>query len=246
MTKQNIVVQGTTVNSTVIGAYTKRLNNLESVVSVWANAAALQVAKHNNANWLQGLFNAAPMRIKNGELSALGKQVFKYIEAHFPRIVWDKESQKVGVKKYNAESPLATCFVAVGADAESEGIRLMGSKFYSEHGDFRLTFAEFQNLPKPEPKEGEETAPSVTAKAFVKQADKALECFKAKRFVGTDDELLSASLRAKELYLAIEAQLAEQAKAKETVDTAMVAQLLKSGQEGKSKRAGGKVEKAVA
>lgn len=255
MTKQtNITVQGKTVNASVISAFGTRLNNLESVVSVWANAATLQVAQHNNRNWLDSLFNAAPMRVKSGELSALGKQVFKYIEAHFPRVVWDKDSQKVGVKKFNAESPLAECFIAVGVTAECEGVHMMGSKFYKAQGDFHLTFAEFKSLEKPV-KETVETAPSMTAKAFVKQAEKALECFKDQRFTGTPDELLAASLRAKELFLTLDAaftaaEAIKNAKAAEAgvaatpedaIDVALADQLLKSGQNGKSKRANGKV-----
>lgn len=260
MSKQiNMTVQGKAVNSAVISAFATRLNNLEAVVSVWANAAALQAANHNNRNWLDSLFNAAPMRLKSGELSVLGKQVFKYIEAHFPRVVWDKDSQKVGLKKFQAESPLATCFIAVGATEESDTIHMMGSKFYKAQGDFHLTFAEFKSLEKPV-KESTETEASMTAKAFVKQAEKALECFKNERLVGTADELLAASLRAKELYLALDAaftkaEASKNAKAAESgiaatpadaIDVALADQLLKSGQNGKSKRAGGKVQDKVA
>lgn len=255
MTKQiNMTVQGKAVNSAVISAFATRLNNLESVVSVWANAAALQAAQHNNSNWLQSLFNAAPMRLKSGELSALGKQVFKYIEAHFPRVVWDKDSQKVGLKKFQAESPLATSFIAVGVDKEGEGVYQMGSKFYKAQGDFHLTFAEFKSLEKPVTEKAE-TEASMTAKAFVKQAEKALECFKNERLVGTADELLAASLRAKELYLALDAafnkaEAAKNAKAAESgtaatpadaIDLALADQLLKSGQKGRSSKPGAKV-----
>ncbi|MNL54425.1 hypothetical protein D3C87_1777570 [compost metagenome] len=91
--------------------------------------------------------------------------------------------------------------------------------------------------------------PSVSAKACAKALDKALTAHGNNRFIGTEEELLAAMTRAKALYLALDAahSAAEQAKledAQKQVDVAKAAELLASGQAGKGKRAGGKVDKA--
>lgn len=254
-----LTVQGKVITNTVIAAYAKRVGTIDDVLSVWANAATLQVAQHGNRNWIDALFSMPSLKLANGDLSKAGKDVFKYIEAHFPRAVWDKESQKVGFKKLQKDSIMATHFVAVGAD-KAEGVVVeQRGKFYAPQGDFALTLTGFKNLEKPG-KEPEEKEISMTAKAFSKQAEKALACFKDAKFTGTPDELLAAAQHAKALFLAIDAaydkaqadklaKLAENgeaATAADVLDTAKAAELLKSGQAGKATRAGGKVEKGVA
>lgn len=254
MTKLNITVQGTVVNSRVIAAFGRRVDSLDTILSVWANAATLQVAVHGNRNWLDSLFALPAMRLANNDLSKMGKEVLAYITAHCPRVVWNKDNQAIGLTKLQKESILATHFVAVGATAESETVSLHRNKFYQVHGDFALTLTGFKNLQKPE-KEEEDKEPSMTAKAFVKQAEKALECFKNSRFTGTPDELLAAMVAAKALFLAVDGELvkAEAAKlaklqeggiaatAGDVLDTVKAGELLASGQNGKSKRAGQKV-----
>lgn len=252
MTKKTgltLTVQGRTVNASVISAFAKRIGSIDDVLSVWANAATLQVACHGNRNWIDSLFSMPALKLANGDLSKAGKDVFKYIEAHFPRAVWDKESQKVGFKKLQKDSILATHFVAAGATAEGDNVTEHRGKFYMPHGDFALTLTAFKNLEKPEVEKDEKEV-SMTAKAFSKQAEKALACFKDAKFTGTPDELLAAAQHAKALFLAIDAAYNEaQAKKIEAaaaegggLDTAMAAQLLQSGQKGKATRAGGKVE----
>lgn len=249
-----LTVQGTAVDSRVIAAYAKRVGSIDTILSVWANAATLQVAVHGNRNWLDSLFAMPTLRLKSGELNKAGKEVLSYITAHCPRVVWNKEHQTIGLTKLQKESILATHFVAVGADKESEVVSLHRNKFYQPHGDFALTLTEFKNLQKPEV-EKEEQEEKMTAVAFAKQADKALACFKAERFTGTPDELLAAAVKAKALFLALDAAhtAAENAKLKamqeagtaatgaDVLDTAKAAELLASGQNGKSKRAGQKV-----
>lgn len=258
MSKLNITVQGTVVNSRVIAAFGRRVDSLDTIISVWANAATLQVAVHGNRNWLDSLFALPAMRLTNNDLSKLGKEVLSYITAHCPRVVWNKDNQAIGLTKLQKESILATHFIAVGATAESETVSLHRNKFYQEHGDFALTLTGFKNLQKPE-KEKDESEPSMTAKAFVKQAEKALECFKHSRFTGTPEELLAAMVAAKALFLAVDGELvkAEAAKlakmqesgtahtAEDVLDTVKATQLLASGQNGKSKRAGNKVAVAA-
>ncbi|QBJ04447.1 hypothetical protein HOV23_gp126 [Pseudomonas phage Lana] len=255
----SVTVQGQVVDARLIASYKKSFGKHEQILSVWANAATVQLAQHGNRNWIDSLFQLPVMTVKNGSLSKLGLEVFGYIRAHFPRLVWDKEHNKLALTKLQKDSILATHFVAVGASAESETVVQLRDKFYSAHGDFALTFTEFKNLEKPEV-EKEEVAPKMTAVAFAKQADKALECFKDNRFVGTEEEILAAMLKAKALFLALDAQLVAQEKAKldklaeegkaasaaDVVDTDAAAKLLETGRKGKSARIGGKVQPALA
>jgi len=251
---KTLTVQGVCIDQRMITAYTKSFAKHETIISVWANAAAIQMAAHGNRNWMDSLFSLPVMRVKSGALSKFGTEVFKYTQAHFPRMVWDKEHNKVALTKLQKESILATHFVAVGATGPSDTVTQLRDKFYSVHGDFALNFTEFKNLEKPEV-EKEEVAPKMTAVAFSKQADKALECFKDNRFVGTSEEILSAMVKAKALFLALDAALVKEEAAKlaklqesgtanspeDVLDTAMATQLLASGQKGKAIRAGNKV-----
>lgn len=249
-----ITVQGVTVDARLIAAYTKSFAKHEQILSVWANAATIQLAQHGNRNWMDSLFALPAMRVKSGALSKLGSELANYIKAHFPRFVWDKENNKVALVKLQKESVLATHFVAVGGNEKTEGALQVRDKFYLPFGDFALTFTEFKNLEKPEV-EKEEVAPKMTAVAFAKQADKALECFKDGRFVGTAEELLSAMHKAELLFKAMAVQIAKQeadaqkklaesgiaATPEDKVDDAMATKLLASGQNGKSKRPGNNV-----
>lgn len=255
-TVKSITVQGTQVNARVIAAFGRRVGSLDDILSVWANAATLQAAMHGNRNWLDSLFAMPVLRLKNGDLSKAGKEVLAYITAHCPRVVWNKEKFTIGVLgvKENKEDILATHFVAVGATEESETIVQRRAKFYQPHGDFAMTFSAFKNIEKVAV-EKEESEPSMTAKAFVKQAEKALECFKHSRFTGTPEELLAAMVASKALFLAVDGELVKAEAAKlaklqesgtanspeDVLDTAMATQLLASGQKGKAIRAGNKV-----
>ena len=243
---KTLLVQGVTVDARLISAYKKSFGKHETILSVWANAAVIQMAAHGNRNWLDSLIAVPALRLKNGGLSKQGEELVKYMKAFFPRLVWDKESQKFGLTKLQKESVLATHFVAVGADATTEGVLQVRDKFYLPFGDFNLTFTEFKNLEKPEV-EKEEVAPKMTAKAFATQAEKALACLKDQRFIGTKEELWSALAHAKALYMALDAQFTAESKKAEPVDVAKALQSAGVGtngngnNKGADKRAGGKV-----
>lgn len=243
---KDITVQGTVVNARLIAAFKKSFGKHETILSVWANAAAVQMAQYGNRNWMDTLFQLPVMTLKSGQLSKQGEELFKYVKAHFPRLVWDKEHCKLGLVKLQKESILGTHFVAVGATEESDTVCQVGAKYYSAFGDFALTFTEFKNLEKPEV-EKEEVAPKMTAKAFATQAEKALSCLKDNRFIGTAEELFSALAHAKALYMALDAQFSAADAKKEPVDTGLAAKSASVGvnrngnQKGADKRAGGKV-----
>lgn len=243
MKQANMLVQGKQVNASVIAAYAKRVGTLDDILSVWANAGALQLAQHGNINWLTKLFEMPVLRLKSGDLSKVGAEVMRYLSAHYPAVKWDKDNGKVVRAKVNKDSIQCTHFVDLTAKAASDEIVEQRNKFWRPHGDFSLTLTEFKNLDRTSEKD-EETEPTVAAKAFVKQVDKALTALTGARFVGAADELQAAADKAKAMYLALEAQIAKNlATGKtETVDFDKAAELLKSGQNGKSARAGGKVE----
>lgn len=263
-----LTVQGVSVDARLITAYTKSFAKHETIISVWANAATIQLAQHGNRNWMETLFNLPVMRVQSGALSKLGSEVFAYIKAHFPRFVWDKENNKFALTKLDPKGILATHFVAVGATeatpqavpvADELVITQIRDKFYKPFGDFTLTFTEFKNLEKVSGEKDEPAPPKMTAIAFAKQADKALECFKDGRFVGTAEELMSAMIKAELLFKAMAVQIAKQeadaqkklaesgiaATSDDKVDNAMATQLLASGQKGKALRAGSKVATAA-
>lgn len=255
MTTQNTVksltVQGQVVDARLINAYKKSFGKHESILSVWSNAAVLQMIVHGNRNWLDSLIAVPALRVKNGGLSKMGEELVKYMKAHCPRLVWDKESQKFGLTKMHKESILATHFVAVGATEESETVKNVNGKFYMPQGDFALTFTEFKNLEKPEV-EKEDVAPKMTAKAFATQAEKALACLKDQRFIGTKEELFSAFAHAKALYMELDKLFTAEAAKAPTVDVAKALQSagvgtkISGSNKGADSRAGGKVEKESA
>lgn len=243
MKQPNMIVQGKPVNASIIAAYAKRVGALDEVLSVWANAGALQLAQHGNINWLSKMFEMPVLRLKSGDLSKLGTEVMRYISAHYPAVKWDKDNGKVVRSKINKDSIQCSHFVSLTAKAGDEGVTEQRNKLWVPHGDFSLTLVEFRNLDRTTEKD-EETEPTVTAKAFVKQADKAITALAAARFVGAADELQAAADKAKALYMSIEAQIAKNMAAGkvESIDAAKAAELLKSGQAGKSARAGGKID----
>lgn len=194
MSKQpNMIVQGKVVNASVITAFGKRLNSIETIVSVWANAAVLQYALpgKNNRNWIDSLFSSPALTYKNGRPNKLGEQVIRYIRAHYPAFSYDKENNSVGFTKVKDDNILKHHFVAVGATKLEDGMVQQRDKFYKPHGDFHLTFREFLEMESQGSEEKDET-PQVAAKAFLKQLEKAHTCLKAERFIGTPEEIAAA------------------------------------------------------
>ena len=246
-----LTVQGVSVDARLIAAYKKSFGKHETMLSVWANAAVLQMAQHGNRNWIDSLFNVPALRLKAGGLSKQGEELFKYMKAFYPRLVWDKKNQTLGLTKMHPESVLATHFVAIGADETTEGVLQVRDKFYLPFGDFSMTFTAFKNIEKVA-EEKEDTAPKMTAKAFATQAEKALSCLKEQRFIGTKEELFSALAHAKALYMALDAQFTAEAKKAESVDvdkalqSAGVGTKINGSNKGADSRANGKVAPEVA
>lgn len=242
----DMVVQGKKVNASVIAAFAKRVGSIDEVISVWANAGALQLAQHGNLNWLAKLFEMPLLTLKSGDLNKLGAEVMRYISAHYPAVKWDKENHKVARAKVTAANIQYTHFVdltatAVDADAKVEK---HGDKFYRPHGDFSLTFAQWREAQAAVEGSEDDPLPTVTAKAFAKQLEKALAAVEAKRFVGAEDELSAALGKAIAMVERLTALTAKAQDETPKVDVGAALQVLETGRKGKAARAGGKVEAA--
>lgn len=244
----DMVVQGKKVNASVIAAFAKRVGSIDEVISVWANAGALQLAQHGNLNWLAKLFEMPLLTLKSGDLNKLGAEVMRYISAHYPAVKWDKENHKVARAKVTAANIQYTHFVDLTATAADvvEGGKIVkqGEKFYRPHGDFSLTFAQWREAQAAAEGGEDDPLPTVTAKAFAKQLEKALAAVEAKRFVGAEDELSAALGKAIAMVERLTALTAKAQDETPKVDVGAALQVLETGRKGKSARAGGKVDKA--
>lgn len=221
MTTNNMIIQGVTVNPSVISAYAKRMSSVTSVLSVWANAASVQAAQ-GNINWLTALFASPIMRLKSGDLNKQGKEVLQYIQAHYPLVVWDKESKKIGRKSqpdtsiYSRKPSDAAshtgAFLAPLADASTPDVIEQNGKFYLARTDFESTLDQWLNRPAAE-QANDETVKSIPVKTFTKQALKAFEAAESQRLVGTVDEFSAAIAEAEKILARLNAQRADMAKA---------------------------------
>lgn len=248
MKQIDMVVQGKKVNASVISAFAKRVGSIDEVISVWANAGALQLAQHGNLNWLAKLFEMPLLTLKSGDLNKLGAEVMRYISAHYPAVKWDKENHKVARAKVTAANIQYTHFVDLTATAADvvEGGKIVkqGEKFYRPHGDFSLTFAQWREAQAAAEGGEDDPLPTVTAKAFTKQMEKALAAMEARRFIGAEDELSAALGKVLAMVERLTAATAKAQDEAPKVDVAAALSVLETGRKGKAARAGGKVEAA--
>lgn len=210
----DMIVQGTKVNSKIIMAYATRVESIDTLLSVWANAATIQMAKYANRNWLDTLFNLPSMRLKSGELSKTGKDVLSYITSHCPRVIWNKDNKTIGCLPYVEAEKLATHFIAFGADNVSDAnvpdelaVTKVRGKFYRQIGDFNMTLNEFRNFQKVTVVKAP-SDPSMTVKAFNNNCDKAAAFMADAKFFGTADELSAAKAKLEHMLKMVE-RLAE-------------------------------------
>lgn len=227
-----INVNGKVITGQQIAGYKTSANNLADNLTIWANACAIQTYNGNN-NWANDLFSLPAMRLQSGKLSAQGKNVLAYIKAHAPRFHFDSVKGKV---------------VMTGKDTkDGKAFVMTGTKqpLINDAGetvtDFPLTFVEFLNWAKPVK---ETKAPTLKAATVSGQIEKALEAFNGKTFAGSAEEVRQLANNLKAAFVAF-ATFADVLEGTNEIDAAKVAELLKSGQAGKSERAGGKVVDAA-
>ncbi|MBU1805191.1 MAG: hypothetical protein KKC02_09050 [Gammaproteobacteria bacterium] len=229
--KVTVTIRGKVITAQQVAAFGKSLASQSEAITVWANYCALHAVAHHNVEPLNGMLQNVAFRLSTGKLSKLGNEVAAYIKAHAPQIQLDSKTGRYIVARMKADNPRFQKF--------ADPSQLVDDKpAIVEAADFALTFDEWRTLEKAakEPKPATLKAATVTG-----QIGKVLEAIKQKRFSASAEEadaLLSEALKLQAELVSLTAKLKADA---EPVDTAKVSELLKSGQEGKSKRAGGKV-----
>lgn len=217
-----IVVRGQRIDKTIIHAFGRRLNSTDVIITQWANASILELVLNKNSNWFYEMFKCKAFILDNGGLNKLGLEVFGYVQAHFPRALYNKETKTLGLKKFLPEGPLVNYFVSVGDTAPDEalGIVEINGAFYRPHGDFALTFSEYRSYLASLPKEDDDDGiKPVTAKAFLKSLENSAKAQDASKFIGSPEELAGVIAAMGTLGDALRQQLA--ATDKKAIDRAI-------------------------
>lgn len=238
MTTQNapksapVTVAGKIITGQQIAAFKTSATNAGENMTIYANACAIQLYQ-GNPNWANDLFALPTMRLTNGKLSAMGKNVLAYMKAHAPRVHYNSTKGKI---VFSDAKSLGKAFTVTGGgapllDAAGEPTT-----------DFPMGYTDFLNWSKPK----QEKAPASLKAATVSgQINKALAELAAGNFAATAEEAGALADELAELLTKIGAMHAKKEATKpaesQGVDAAMSEKLLKSGQAGKALRAGGKV-----
>lgn len=238
MTKKSpvITVRGKVVTSQQIAGIAAKLANQSEAITVWANYCALHAVAYFNTAPLASMLNNPAFKLASGKPSKLGAEVLAYIKAHAPQIQIDAETGAPKVAKMAESNPLKGHFqnpAEIDDDTQKPAIVAAG--------DFALSFDEWRQLEKPAKEKAE---PKVKAAAIAKRLADVQTALQAGKLVASAEELAELASAAKALFLALDAQHSTEAAKAEPIDTAKAAELLKSGQAGKSARAGGKVAAA--
>lgn len=228
-----ITVRGNVITTQQITGFKTSATHSADNLAIWANACAVQ-SYGGNHNWSNDLFSLPTMRLQSGKLSVHGKNVLAYIKAHAPRFHFNSDKGKVVLTGSDAKDGKA--FVATGTKTpllNNDG---------APTTDFPLSFVEFLNWAKPK---AEPKVPAIKAAPLGAMLEKIGKALESKTLVTGVEEvaIISAQLRA--VYLAFEELEARLLAREIPVDMVKAFELLKSGQEGKSKRAGDKVADAV-
>ena len=227
-----VTVAGKIITGQQIAAFKTSAASAGENMTVYANACAVQLYQ-GNRNWINDLFALPTMRLANGKLSAMGKNVLAYIKAHAPRVHYNSAK---GLVVFSDAKTLGKAFTVTGG-----GAPLLDAAG-EPSTDFPMGYTDFLNWSKPKQ---EKAQASLKAGTVSGQINKALAEITAGNFAATAEEAASLAAELAELMAKVAALHAKKEAAKpaesQGVDATMAAQLLKSGQAGKSKRAGGKV-----
>lgn len=230
--KSVVTVAGKIITGQQIAAFKTSTANAGENMTVYANACTIQLYQ-GNPNWANDLFALPTMRLANGKLSAMGKNVLAYMKAHAPRVHYNSVKGKI---VFSDAKALGKAFTVTGG-----GAPLLDAAG-EPSTDFPMGYTDFLNWSKPK----QEKAPASLKAATVSgQINKAMAELAAGNFAATAEEAASLAAELAELMAKVAALHAKKEAAKpveaQGVDAVMVSQLLKSGQAGKSKRAGCKV-----
>lgn len=238
MTKANkvtITIRGKVITSQQVAAFGKGLAAQSEAITVWANYCAIHAVVHHNIEPLNAMLQNGAFRLTTGKLSKLGGEVAAYIKAHAPQIQLDTKTGRYIVARMKADNPRFQKF-ANPANLDGDG-----KPAIVEAGDFALTFDEWRTLEKAakEPKPA-----TLKAATVANQLAKAMEAINSKAFSATADEARELAKQLSDLFVTVDFVASQLASKVEPIDADKAAELLKSGQAGKSKRAGGKVAAA--
>lgn len=231
-TKSVVTVAGKIITGQQIAAFKTSTANAGENMTVYANACAIQLYQ-GNPNWANDLFALPTMRLTNGKLSAMGKNVLAYMKAHAPRVHYNSTKGKI---VFSDAKTLGKAFTVTGG-----GAPLLDAAG-EPSTDFPMGYTDFLNWSKPK----QEKAPiSLKAATVSGQINKALAELTAGNFAATAEEAASLAAELAELMAKVAALHAKKEAFKpaeaQGVDEVMASQLLQSGRAGKSKRAGGKI-----
>lgn len=229
--KATITVRGKIITAQQVAAFGKSLANQSEAITVWANYCAIHAVTHHNIEPLNAMLQNAAFRLSTGKLSKLGGEVAAYVKAHAPQIQLDSKTGRYIVARMKADNPRFQKF--------ANPAQLVDDKpAIVEAADFALTFDEWRTLEKAE----KEQKPVVLKAATVaNQLAKALDAINSKAFSATAEEARELAKQLSDLFVTVDFVASQLASKVEPIDADKAAELLKSGQSGKSKRAGGKV-----
>ncbi len=235
MTKKSpvITIRGQVISSQQISSIAGKLASQSESITLWANYCAIHAVAYFNTAPLAAMLQNPAFKLASGKPSKLGGEVLAYIKAHAPQIQVDAETGAPKVAKMAESNPLRGMFqnpAEIDDDTQKPVI--------VAPADFALTFDEWRQLEKPTKEKAE---PKVKAATVAKKLAEVQTAMQAGKLVASADELRELAEAAKALFLALDAQHSAEAAKAEPIDTAKAAELLKSGQDGKSKRAGGTV-----
>ena len=230
--KVSITVRGKVITAQQVAAFGKGLAAQSDAITVWANYCAIHAVTHHNVEPLNAMLQNGAFRLTTGKLSKLGGEVAAYVKAHAPQIQLDTKTGRYIVARMKADNPRFQKF-ANPANLDGDG-----KPAIVEAGDFALTFDEWRTLEKPE----KEPKPvTLKASTVANQLAKALDAINKKAFSATADEARELAKQLSDLFVTVDFVASQLASKVEPIDADKAAELLKSGQSGKSKRAGGKV-----
>jgi hypothetical protein len=233
--KVTVTIRGKVITAQQIAAFGKGLAAQSDVITTWANYCAIHAVVHHNIEPLNAMLQNGAFRLSTGKLSKLGGEMVAYIKAHAPQVQLDTKTGRYIVARMKADNPRFQKF------ANPANLDADGKPAIVDAGDFALTFDQWRTLEKAakEPK----PAP-LKASTVANQLTKALEAINSKAFSATAEEARELAKKLSDLFVTVDFVASQLASKAEPIDDNKAAELLKSGQSGKSKRAGGKVADA--
>lgn len=155
----------------------KNADKADALTTDSVKLAILQLAHHNNADWMKRLFAAESLRLKSGGLNKDGRALWSYVTAYYKGTDWsDEQGCPVIAKTLSKGSDGIEVYKTAGAaklqfvltDEKDDKGRPVKVSAISEEGFPLPSFREWRNR-KPEAKSDEGTAKPLNTKATAKR-----------------------------------------------------------------------------